>query len=125
MIVMAIVALLACAALHLVSAAFRKLGDQWFANVLKNVSALLLVVFAGAAVTGVVQQFDERPSSTTGIRVHEDEEGYEEDPYEEEQDDYVHPGYHYVDDYYRSDGTHVDGHWRSNPNEHEWDNINY
>ena len=39
-------------------------------------------------------------------------------------DDYHHPGYHYVDDYYRSDGTHVRGHWKTNPDEYRWNNLN-
>ncbi|NEU31728.1 hypothetical protein GN156_13235 [bacterium LRH843] len=37
--------------------------------------------------------------------------------------DYQHPGYHYVDDYYRTDGTHVRGHWKTNPDEYEWNNL--
>lgn len=38
--------------------------------------------------------------------------------------EYNNPGYHYVDDYYRKDGTHVDGHWKTNPDEYESNNLN-
>ncbi|RHW38718.1 hypothetical protein D1B33_07545 [Lysinibacillus yapensis] len=38
------------------------------------------------------------------------------------EDDY--PGYHYVDDYYRSDGTHVESHFRSNPDGNPDNNLN-
>lgn len=35
------------------------------------------------------------------------------------------PGVHWVDDYYRSDGTHVDGHWRTNPDGDPTNNFSY
>ncbi len=34
------------------------------------------------------------------------------------------PGIHWVEPYERSDGTEVDGYWRSNPDESEWNNLN-
>lgn len=29
----------------------------------------------------------------------------------------------YVNGYYRQDGTYVEGHWRSSPNQQRWDNY--
>ncbi|MFJ8264770.1 hypothetical protein [Peribacillus asahii] len=50
---------------------------------------------------------------------------YEEDYYEEDYYDYDEdPGVHWVDDYERSDGTEVDGHWRSNPDGDPYNNLN-
>ncbi|WP_160035007.1 hypothetical protein [Paenibacillus sp. An7] len=40
-----------------------------------------------------------------------------------EQENYQHPGYNYINDYYRSDGTHVEGHWKTNPDEYLWNNL--
>ncbi|MED4403718.1 hypothetical protein [Metabacillus fastidiosus] len=45
--------------------------------------------------------------------------GYEEDDYYEDD-----PGVHWVDEYERSDGTEVDGHWRSNPDDSPYNNLN-
>ncbi len=35
------------------------------------------------------------------------------------------PNQHYVDPYQKSDGTNVSGHWKTNPNETETDNLSY
>lgn len=48
----------------------------------------------------------------------------ESDYYEEDFNEYESPGIHWVDEYERQDGTHVKGHWRSNPDEYEWNNLN-
>ena len=59
------------------------------------------------------------------LRAERDMWDYSSDWDDEDYDESYDDGVHWVDDYYRSDGTHVDGYWRTDPDDDLTNNFSY